>query len=182
MSAVPSTPDFPARLATVERTTNETTVPVTVNIDDTGKCDFDTGIPSLDHMLAQLCFHGLFDPRVRAKGDLWIDDRHINEDIGITLGMALAKAVGSKKFIRRFGHFVALLDESVVEVVLDFSARALASYGLNIPTQCVGTYDAQLVSEFCIAVAGLITLKPPSMSFKEPVSIGTISSKQAPKL
>lgn len=144
---------FPDRVATVSRTTNETTVSVTVNIDGTGKCDVDTGIPFLDHMLAQLCSHGLFDLHVRAKGDLWIDDHHTNEDIGITLGLALAKAVGSKKGIARFGHFVAPLDESLVEVVLDFSGRGHASYGLDIPTQRVGTYDTQLVREFYMAVA-----------------------------
>lgn len=135
------------------RTTSETTVSVTVNVDGTGECDVDTGIPFLDHMLAQLCSHGLFDLHVRAKGDLWIDDHHTNEDIGITLGQALAQAVGSKKGIRRFGHFVAPLDESLVEVVLDFSGRAHTSYSLEPPTQRVGTYDTQLVREFYIAVA-----------------------------
>lgn len=104
-------------------------------------------------MLAQLCSHGLFDLHVRATGDLWIDDHHTNEDVGITLGLALAKAVGSKKGIRRFGHFVAPLDESLVEVVLDFSGRSHTSYGLHPPTERVGTYDTQLVREFYIAVA-----------------------------
>lgn len=142
-----------ARKATVTRTTKETSVTVTVNIDGTGVCDVDTGIPFLDHMLAQLCSHGLFDLYVRAKGDLWIDDHHTNEDVGITLGMALAQAVGAKKGIRRFGHFVAPLDESLVEVVLDFSGRAHTSYSLTPPTQRVGTYDTQLPREFFIAVA-----------------------------
>lgn len=105
-------------------------------------------------MLAQLCSHGLFDLSVHAKGDLWIDDHHTNEDIGITLGMALAKALDDKKGIRRFGHFVAPLDESLVEIVLDFSGRAHCEYGLDIPTQRVGTYDTQLVREFYHAVAG----------------------------
>lgn len=145
--------DFPPRIGTVTRTTGETFVSVTVNVDGTGKCDVNTGIPFLDHMLAQLCSHGLFDLTVKAKGDYWIDDHHTNEDVGITLGLALAQAVGSKKGIRRFGHFVAPLDESLVEVVLDFSGRAHSSYGLECPTQRVGTYDTQLVREFYNAVA-----------------------------
>lgn len=141
------------RVASVSRTTKETSISVDINIDGTGKCDVDTGIPFLDHMLAQLCSHGLFDLHVRAKGDLWIDDHHTNEDIGITLGLAIAQAIGSKKGIQRFGHFTAPLDESLVEVVLDFSGRAHTSYRLELPTQRVGTYDTQLVREFYIAVA-----------------------------
>lgn len=142
-----------ARKATVTRTTKETSVTVKLNVDGTGLCDVETGIPFLDHMLAQLCSHGLFDLHVRAKGDLWIDDHHTNEDVGITLGMALSEAVGTKKGIRRFGHFVAPLDESLVEVVLDFSGRAHTTYSLAPPTERVGTYDTQLTREFYIAVA-----------------------------
>lgn len=126
---------------------------VKLNVDGTGLCDVETGIPFLDHMLAQLCSHGLFDLHVRAKGDLWIDDHHTNEDVGITLGMALSEAVGTKKGIRRFGHFVAPLDESLVEVVLDFSGRTHTTYSLAPPTERVGTYDTQLTREFYIAVA-----------------------------
>lgn len=141
------------RVATVIRKTGETDVTVTLNLDGTGVCDVDTGIPFLDHMLAQLSSHGLLDLYVRAKGDLWIDDHHTNEDVGISLGMAIAKALGDKKGIRRFGHFVAPLDESLVEIVLDFSGRPHLEYGLTIPTQRVGTYDTQLVREFYGAVA-----------------------------
>lgn len=149
-----SLPTAKPRVATVHRKTGETVVDVTVNIDGTGKCAVDTGIPFLDHMLAQLSSHGLFDLDVKAKGDLWIDDHHTNEDVGITLGMALAKAVGDKRGICRFGHFVAPLDEALVEVVLDFSGRQHLSYGLEIPTERVGTYDTQLVREFYAALAG----------------------------
>ncbi|CAN8062248.1 unnamed protein product [Agarophyton chilense] len=144
----------PSRTATVSRTTRETAITLTLNVDGTGICDVETGIPFLDHMLAQLCSHGLFDLHLRAKGDLWIDDHHTNEDIAITLGMALSKALADKKGIRRFGHFVAPLDESLVEVVLDFSGRGHCQYSLDIPTQRVGTYDTQLVREFYHAVAG----------------------------
>lgn len=153
ISAPPPVSEPTDRKATVTRSTKETSVTVTLNVDGTGKCDVETGIPFLDHMLAQLCSHGLFDLHVRAKGDLWIDDHHTNEDVGITLGMALSEAVGSKKGIRRFGHFVAPLDESLVEVVLDFSGRAHTSYSLAPPTERVGTYDTQLTREFYIAVA-----------------------------
>ena len=127
---------------------------MTLNLDGTGKCDVDTGIPFLDHMLHQLSSHGLFDLHVRAKGDTWIDDHHTNEDVGITLGMAFAKALGSKRGIRRFGHFIAPLDEALVEIVLDFSGRAHCEYTLQIPTEKVGKYDTQLVREFYHAVAG----------------------------
>ncbi|KAI0561646.1 imidazoleglycerol-phosphate dehydratase (IGPD) [Gracilaria domingensis] len=153
-SVTPSHPPRAPRIATISRTTNETAISLTINVDGTGVCDVDTGIPFLDHMLAQLCSHGLFDLHLRAKGDLWIDDHHTNEDIGITLGMALSKALSDKKGIRRFGHFVAPLDESLVEVVLDFSGRGHCEYSLDIPTHRVGTYDTQLVREFYHAVAG----------------------------
>lgn len=105
-------------------------------------------------MLHQLSSHGLLDLHIRADGDYWIDDHHTNEDVGITLGMAIAKALADKKGIRRFGHFVAPLDESLVEVVLDFSGRPHVEYGLQIPTEKVGKYDTQLVREFYMAVAG----------------------------
>ncbi len=140
------------RRASVSRTTGETDVRVSLNLDGTGQCSADTGIPFLDHMLDQLSSHGLIDLEVKATGDLEIDDHHTNEDVGITLGQALAEAVGDRKGIRRFGHFVAPLDESLVQVALDLSGRPHLSYGLNIPTQRVGTYDTQLVREFFVAV------------------------------
>jgi imidazoleglycerol-phosphate dehydratase len=140
------------RRASVSRTTGETDVRVSLNLDGTGQCSADTGIPFLDHMLDQLSSHGLIDLEVKASGDLEIDDHHTNEDVGITLGQALAEAVGDRKGIRRFGHFVAPLDESLVQVALDLSGRPHLSYGLDIPTQRVGTYDTQLVREFFVAV------------------------------
>jgi imidazoleglycerol-phosphate dehydratase len=143
---------FPARTATVSRTTGETDVQVTLNLDGTGTCKTATGVPFLDHMLHQLSSHGLIDLEVQATGDLEIDDHHTNEDVGITLGMALGKALGDRKGIVRFGHFLAPLDEALVQVALDFSGRPHLSYGLEIPTQRVGTYDTQLVREFFVAV------------------------------
>jgi imidazoleglycerol-phosphate dehydratase len=140
------------RVASVSRTTKETDVQVTLAVNGTGKCTADTGIPFLDHMLHQIASHGLFDLEVRATGDIEIDDHHTNEDVGITLGMALHQALGDRKGITRFGHFVAPLDEALVQISLDFSGRPHLSYGLDIPTQRVGTYDTQLVREFFVAI------------------------------
>ncbi|VEP18433.1 Imidazoleglycerol-phosphate dehydratase [Hyella patelloides LEGE 07179] len=141
-----------SRIASVTRTTKETDVSVAINLDGQGKCLADTGIPFLDHMLQQISSHGLIDLEVKATGDIEIDDHHTNEDVGITLGQALAKALGDRKGISRFGHFVAPLDESLIQVALDFSGRPHLSYGLEIPTQRVGTYDTQLVREFFVAI------------------------------
>ncbi|MBE9102431.1 imidazoleglycerol-phosphate dehydratase HisB [Vacuolonema iberomarrocanum] len=158
--STPSELPFPQRTASVSRKTKETDVQVSVNLDGQGNCHAETGVPFLDHMLDQIASHGLLDLDVRAVGDVQIDDHHTNEDVGITLGMALAKAVGDRKGITRFGHFVAPLDEALVQVALDFSGRPHLSYGLEIPTQRVGTYDTQLVREFFVAIVnhGQITL------------------------
>ncbi len=141
-----------SRIASVNRTTGETDVQVTINLDGTGICNCQTGIPFLDHMLHQIASHGLIDLDVQAKGDLEIDDHHTNEDVGITLGQALSQALGDRKGIVRFGNFLAPLDEALIQVALDFSGRPHISYGLEIPTQRVGTYDTQLVREFFVAV------------------------------
>lgn len=151
LSDRPST-TTPTRSATVQRTTGETDVTVSLNLDGTGQCRSKTGVPFLDHMIHQISSHGLVDLDIHAHGDWEIDDHHTNEDVGITLGMALAKALGDRKGIHRFGHFIAPLDEALVEVVLDFSGRPHLSYGLEIPTQRVGNYDTQLVREFFVAV------------------------------
>ena len=141
-----------SRTASVSRTTGETDVDVFLNLDGIGNCSSSTGIPFLDHMIGQLSSHGLIDLEIRATGDIVIDDHHTNEDVGITLGQALAKALGDRKGIRRFGHFIAPLDEALVEVVLDFSGRPHLTYRLEIPTQRVGNYDTQLVREFFAAL------------------------------
>lgn len=143
---------FAARTASIRRTTGETDVQVTLNLDGTGKCHAATGIPFLDHMLHQIASHGLFDLEVKATGDIEIDDHHTNEDVGITLGQAFHQALGDRKGIVRFGHFLAPLDEALIQVALDFSGRPHLSYGLQIPTQRVGTYDTQLVREFFVAL------------------------------
>lgn len=140
------------RTASIRRTTSETDVTVSLNLDGVGKCTAATGVPFLDHMLHQIASHGLIDLDVRATGDLEIDDHHTNEDVGITLGQALTKALGDRKGIVRFGNFLAPLDEALIQVALDFSGRPHLSYGLQIPTQRVGTYDTQLVREFFVAI------------------------------
>jgi imidazoleglycerol-phosphate dehydratase len=140
------------RTATVKRTTKETDVQVSINLDGTGKCQVNTGIPFLDHMLHQISSHGLIDLEIQATGDLHIDDHHTNEDVGITLGQALAKAVGDRKGIVRFGHFIAPLDEALIQVALDFSGRPHLTYQVEMPTEKVGQYDTQLIREFFVAI------------------------------
>ncbi|MBG0744495.1 MAG: imidazoleglycerol-phosphate dehydratase HisB [Cylindrospermopsis raciborskii KL1] len=140
------------RLATVKRVTGETDVTVSINLDGTGVCKSNTGIYFLDHMIQQIASHGLFDLDIQATGDWQIDDHHTNEDVGITLGQALHQALSNKKGITRFGHFIAPLDEALIQVVLDFSGRPHLSYGLHISTERVGTYDTQLVREFFVAL------------------------------
>lgn len=144
--------EFPSRTASVHRTTGETDVQVSLNLDGEGTCSVKTGVPFLDHMLHQISSHGLIDLDIQATGDIEIDDHHTNEDVGITFGQALLKALGDRKGIVRFGHFIAPLDEALVQVSLDFSGRPHLSYGLQIPTERVGTYDTQLVREFFVAV------------------------------
>ena len=140
------------RTAAVKRTTQETDVFVSLNLDGQGNCHAETGSPFLDHMIHQIASHGLIDLKVVATGDIDIDDHHTNEDVGITLGQALTQALGDRKGIVRFGHFVAPLDEALIQVALDFSGRPHLSYGLTIPTQRVGNYDTQLVREFFVAL------------------------------
>tara|TARA_Y100001968_G_C19387116_1_gene733473 strand:+ start:319 stop:927 length:609 start_codon:yes stop_codon:yes gene_type:complete len=141
-----------SRKGEVHRVTKETDVLVRLDLDGTGKCNVNTGIPFLDHMLQQISSHGLFDLKVVAKGDTHIDDHHTNEDVGIAIGQALSQALGNRSGIYRFGHFVAPLDEALVQVVLDCSGRPHLSYGLNISVEKVGTYDTELVKEFFAAV------------------------------
>ncbi|BAC88710.1 imidazoleglycerol-phosphate dehydratase HisB [Gloeobacter violaceus] len=140
------------RIASTVRTTRETDIQIRLDLDGTGRVQAETGVPFLDHMLAQIATHGLIDIDVSAQGDLHIDDHHTNEDVGIAFGQCLAKALGDKRGISRFGHFAAPLDEALVQVVLDLSGRPHLSYGLEIPTQRVGSYDTQLVREFYQAV------------------------------
>ena len=136
------------RKATVERNTLETEITVTVNLDGSGATTFDTGIPFLEHMLDQVARHGMVDMAVRAKGDLEIDDHHTVEDIGITLGQAVAKAVGDKKGIARYGHAYVPLDEALSRVVIDFSGRPGLVYEVPFTRASVGGFDVDLFLEF----------------------------------
>ena len=141
------------RSGEIKRVTKETDVFVQIDIDGSGQCDVSTGIGFLDHMIQQLSSHGLFDIKVSANGDTHIDDHHTNEDVGIAIGQALSKALGDRIGIKRFGHFLAPLDEALIQVVVDCSGRPHLSFDLDIPSQKVGTYDTELVKEFFAAIA-----------------------------
>ncbi|ESW59449.1 MAG: imidazoleglycerol-phosphate dehydratase [Rhodobacter sp. CACIA14H1] len=148
------------RTAEIHRQTSETEIAVTVNLDGTGSYDTHTGVGFFDHMLDQLARHSLIDITVKADGDLHIDDHHTVEDCGIALGQALAKALGDKKGIRRYGHFNLAMDDAQVACALDLSARPFLVWNLPFPTQKIGTFDTELVREFFQALAthGGITL------------------------
>ncbi len=137
-----------ARKATVTRDTLETQITVSVNLDGSGKTKFDTGIPFLEHMLDQVARHGMVDLNIKAKGDLHIDDHHTVEDIGITLGQAVAKAAGDKKGIVRYGHAYVPLDEALSRVVIDFSGRPGLEFHVPFTRSAVGGFDVDLCLEF----------------------------------
>lgn len=136
------------RIATVTRNTLETQITVSVNLDGTGKANFDTGVPFLEHMMDQIARHGLIDLDIKANGDLHIDDHHTVEDIGITLGQAVAEAVGDKKGILRYGHAYVPLDEALSRVVVDFSGRPGIEYHIPFTRSAVGGFDVDLFMEF----------------------------------
>lgn len=136
------------RTATVTRNTAETQITATINLDGTGIGRFETGVPFLDHMLDQICRHGLIDIDLSAKGDTYIDDHHTVEDIGITLGQVLKQAIGDKIGIRRYGHAYVPLDEALSRVVLDLSGRPGLTYHIDFVRARVGAFDVDLFSEF----------------------------------
>ncbi len=136
------------RKATVERRTNETTITASIDVDGEGRSNFDTGIPFLEHMLNQVARHGMVDLDIKAKGDLQIDAHHTVEDIGITLGQALARAVGDKKGIRRYGVAYVPLDEALSRVVIDLSGRPGFEYRVQYPRARIGEFDVDLINEF----------------------------------
>ena len=136
------------RKAEIQRDTKETQVFVALDLDGTGKAELASGIPFLDHMLDQIARHGAIDLTVRARGDLEIDAHHTVEDIGITLGMALAKALGDKKGIRRYGHAYVPLDEALSRAVVDFSGRPGLEYNVKFTRARVGEFDVDLTHEF----------------------------------
>lgn len=136
------------RIASVTRNTAETQITVRVNLDGTGQAKLATGIGFFDHMLDQIARHGLIDLDIDAKGDLHIDGHHTVEDVGITLGQAVYKAVGDKKGIRRYGHAYVPLDEALSRVVIDFSGRPGLIMNVPFKSGMIGTFDTQLAHEF----------------------------------
>ena len=137
-----------SRRARVERNTKETRITVEVNLDGEGRAELATGVPFLDHMLDQLARHGMLDLVVRAEGDLHIDAHHTVEDIGITLGQAVAKAVGDKAGIFRYGHAYVPLDEALSRVVIDLSGRPGLEFHVPFTRAMIGAFDVDLAHEF----------------------------------
>ena len=148
------------RQATITRTTAETDITVTLNLDGSGTYDNQTGVGFFDHMLDQLARHALIDMTVRATGDLHIDDHHTVEDVGIAIGQALTQALGDKRGIRRYGACLLPMDDALVRAALDLSGRPFLVWGLEMPTDKIGAFDTELVREFFQALSthGGITL------------------------
>jgi len=145
ISLVSSLPD---RIAEVTRRTAETVITAKINLDGTGKSSLATGIGFFDHMLDQIARHGLIDLDIHAEGDLHIDGHHTVEDVGITLGQAMTKAVGDKKGLRRYGHAYVPLDEALSRVVIDFSGRPGLVMNIPFTSGMIGAFDTQLTHEF----------------------------------
>ncbi|MFV2038486.1 MAG: imidazoleglycerol-phosphate dehydratase HisB [Paracoccaceae bacterium] len=141
------------RKATIARKTGETDISVEINLDGTGVHDIQTGIGFFDHMLDQLARHSLIDMKIRAKGDVHIDDHHTVEDTGIALGQALAAALGDKRGIRRYGECRLPMDEAQVTCALDLSARPFLVWHVDLPTAKIGGFDTELVREFFQAMS-----------------------------
>ena len=141
------------REASIDRTTNETAIKVSVSLDGEGRSTIDTGVGFFDHMLTHLAKHGGFDLNVAAKGDLEIDPHHTVEDVGICLGQAFLKAAGAGEGIHRFGHAVIPMDEALAEASVDFSGRPFLVFRAVIPKVKLGEFDAELAEEFFRAFA-----------------------------
>lgn len=139
------------RTSEIKRSTAETDISLTLNLDGTGKSEIATGCGFLDHMLTLFAKHGRFDLTVSCKGDTYVDDHHTVEDIGICLGKAFTDALGDKKGITRYGSTILPMDESLILSAVDLSGRGYLGYGLEIPTEKVGSFDTELVEEFWLA-------------------------------
>ena len=139
------------RTAQITRRTAETDIMLTLNLDGTGKSTVKTGVGFLDHMLTLFAAHGKFDLEVTCKGDTWVDDHHSAEDIGICLGQAFQTALGDKRGITRYGSYLLPMDEALIQTAVDISGRSYLGYGLEIPTEKIGTFDTELVEEFWLA-------------------------------
>ena len=141
------------RSATIERTTNETKIALTIGLDGTGVISTATGVGFLDHMLELFAKHGRFDLEVQAEGDLHVDGHHTVEDVGICLGQAVAKALGDKQGIRRYGSVTLPMDETLVTTAVDLGGRAYFEFRVDLPAEKIGDFDSELVREFCHAFA-----------------------------
>lgn len=139
------------RTATIQRKTAETDVSLTLNLDGTGTSAISTGCGFLDHMLTLFAKHGRFDLSVACKGDTWVDDHHTVEDIGICLGDAFAQALGDLRGVTRYGSVLLPMDEALILTAVDLSGRGMLCYGLQLPTEKVGTFDCELAEEFFLA-------------------------------
>ena len=139
------------RTATIKRDTKETQIRLELNLDGTGRADIATGCGFLDHMLELFARHGDFDLTVACHGDTQVDCHHSVEDIGICLGKAFTQALGDKRGITRYGSFLLPMDEALILSAVDISGRSCLSYGLDIPTEKIGTFDTELVEEFFLA-------------------------------
>lgn len=155
-----------SRTATITRTTKETDITVSIDIDGTGKTAIDTGIPFFDHMLDAFGRHGLFDLTVKAVGDLEVDAHHTVEDTGIVLGQAFAEAMGEKRGITRFASQAIPMDESLVMAALDISGRGQMHFDVLIPPAMMGLFDSSLAKEFFIAFATNAGITLHLVSFK----------------
>ena len=136
------------RTAEIVRTTKETDIRLSLNLDGTGKSEVSSGVGFLDHMLTLFARHGRFDLTLTCDGDTSVDDHHTVEDIGIALGQAFEKALGDKRGIMRYGSFILPMDETLILTAVDISGRSYLNYDLHIPTQKVGTFDTELAEEF----------------------------------
>jgi len=139
------------RKAEISRKTAETQIQLALNLDGTGESDVSTGCGFLDHMLVLFAKHGRFDLSVRCQGDTWVDDHHTVEDVGIVLGQAFSEALGDKRGICRYGNMLLPMDEALIQTAVDLSGRDYLGYGLQLPTQKVGTFDTELTEEFWLA-------------------------------
>ena len=152
------------RTAEIARKTAETDISLTVNLDGTGKSSVNTGCGFLDHMLTLFAAHGRFDLTVVCRGDTQVDDHHSVEDIGICLGQAFSMALGDKRGITRYGSFLLPMDEALILSAVDISGRSCLCFGLEIPTEKIGTFDTELVEEFFLAFTRCC---PMSLHFKQ---------------
>ena len=136
------------RTAEITRKTGETDISLKLDLDGSGENNIATGCGFLDHMLTLFAAHGSFDLEIACKGDTWVDDHHTVEDVGIALGQAFAEALGEKRGITRYGSFVLPMDEALILSAIDISGRSCLCFGLDIPTEKIGTFDTELVEEF----------------------------------